>query len=193
MTEFLAILATAALVNNIVLIQFLGVSAFFSNSNRIESAATVGLLTAVVLILSALINYVVFQFILIPLGLEFLQLLCFVSSSALLTTAILQWLAKYSPRTLRRQQSAVLVIAANSAVIGSTLLIIKASYTLLEALAYSLGSALGFAALLILFAALQERLQTADTPLAFRGLAVELLCAGLAAVSLLGFVGMFNS
>jgi Na+-translocating ferredoxin:NAD+ oxidoreductase subunit A len=188
--EFLAIFIGAALVNNLVFIQFLGVSAFFAAANRIRYAATMGILTAIVLVTSALVNHAVFHLLLKPFELEFLQLLFFVAICALITTGLMICIRRYFPRSFRRQQLPIFMIGANSAVIGSSILMIAASYTFMQSLAFSVGGALGFAAVLLLFAALRERLDTADLPLAFRGLAIELLCAGLAAMSLLGFEGI---
>jgi len=187
--EFLSIVVGAALVNNLVLVQVLGVSFFFSNTNKIQNAASLGLLSGGVIFCSSLFNFLVFRLILTPLGLQFLQLLAFVFISSCLTCALIIRLNKHFPFSFRRHGLSMLMVGGNSAVIGVSLLVNNANRGFSESFAYSLGAASGFALVLVLFAALKERLETSDVPLPFKGLAVDLISAGLVAMAFLGFAG----
>lgn len=189
MAEFLSIVVGAALVNNLVLVQFLGVSFFFSNTDKIQNAASLGLLSGGVIYCSSLLNFLVFRVILTPLGLQFLQLLAFVFISSCLTCVLIIRLKKHFPFSFRRHGLSMLMVGGNSAVIGVSLLINNTNMGFSESFVYSLGAASGFALVLVLFAALRERLETSDVPLPFKGLAVDLISAGLVAMAFLGFAG----
>lgn len=190
MAEFLSIIVGAALVNNLVLVQFLGVSFFFSNTDKVQSAAILGLLSACVILFSSLLNFAVYRLILLPLALQFLQLLVFVSISSCLTCVLLILIKKYFPLGFRRQGLAIFMVGGNSAVIGVSLLTSNSTMTFIECLAYSIGAACGFALALVLFAALREQLETADVPRPFKGIAVNLISAGIIAMAFLGFAGI---
>ena len=189
MAEFLSIVVGAALVNNIVLVQFLGVSFLFSNTDKIQNAVNLGLLSGAVIFCSSLLNFLVFQLILTPLGLQILQLLAFVFISSCLTCLLMIRLKKHFPFSFRRHGLSMLMVGGNSAVIGVSLLISNENMGFSKSVAYSFGAASGFALVLVLFAALRERLETSDVPLPFKGLAVDLISAGLVAMAFLGFVG----
>jgi electron transport complex protein RnfA len=186
-SNILSIIVAAALVNNVVLVNFLGVSSLFLFTNRLQNAIELALLSFLVLFTSAVINLLLFTVVLEPLGLEFLKLLCFVGTSAGLTT----WMAlRIEEKFPRRQRLAFYLIGGNSAVVGVSLLNTVSVLSLGESLAYSLGAALGFALLLIGFAALRLRIDTADVPAPFRGAAIHLISAGIFSMCLLGFAGL---
>ncbi|MFM1896408.1 MAG: electron transport complex protein RnfA [Pseudomonadota bacterium] len=190
MSGLFAIVIGAALVNNVLLVQLLGMSALFNGTQHVRNAATVGLFSSAILIATTLLHYPLYHWILQPLGLQSLQVLLLVAITAVLTSRLLGWLGDVYPRTHRRQHLSLYMVGANSAVVGSALLMTRADGGFLTALAFSVGSALGLAAVLLLFAALRERLETAAVPVPFRGLAIELVSAGLAAMALLGFAGI---
>ena len=190
MTNFLSIIVAAALVNNLILIQLVGVSSLFYSTKKLPQAIEFALLNFAVLFLASVVNIYVYRFILLPLHLEFFRLVAFVATSALLTTLFLHVITKRLPFSTRQQGLLLFLTGGNSAVLGSTLLSSTNVLSLHENIAYSFGAALGYSLMIVGFAALRIRLEFADVPAPFRGTSIQLITAGLVAISLLGFVGL---
>ena len=190
MTQIFSIIVAAALVNNMVLVQSLGVSSLFAYSNRLQNAIELALLSFLVIFLASAINLILYRGLLAPLGLEYLALVCFVGVSSILTLLVLHSLEKNFPLSMRRQRLAFYLIGGNSSIIGLSLLNTASVRSVVDCLAYSFGAALGFAVVLLAFAALRQRLDSADVPAPFRGAAIQLISAGIAAMCLLGFAGL---
>ena len=190
MTNFLSIVFATALVNNIILVQFLGVSSLFAYSNNLRNAIELALFSFVVLIVTSVINLLLFRFILHPLNLDFLNLIIFVLVSAAITSVLIHWLSRSLPLSLRRQSLEFYLLAGNGAIIGVSLSNTVNTLSLLQSVAYIFGAGLGFALLLVGFAALRQRLDYADIPAAFRGAPIHLISAGIVAMCLLGFAGL---
>ena len=190
MSTYISIIIAAALVNNVVLVQLLGVSSLFFSSSRLQNAIELAALNFVVLFSAAVINLLLFRFLLAPLGLEFLSLLFFVVVSSAITGLLLQWLKQKFPLSMRQQKLAFYLTGANSAVVGVSLLNTVNTLNITQSIAYSLGAALGFSLLIVAFAALRLRLETCDVPGPFRGAAIQLISAGIVAMFLLGFAGL---
>lgn len=190
MTQIFSIIVAAALVNNMVLIQSLGVSSLFAYSNRLRNAIELALVSFLVIFLASAINLILYRGLLTPLGLQYLALLCFVGVSSILTLLVLHSLEKYFPLSMRRQRLAFYLIAGNSSIIGLSLLNTASARSVVDCLAYSFGAAMGFALVLLAFTALRQRLDGADVPAPFRGAAIQLISAGIAAMCFLGFAGL---
>lgn len=190
MTNTLSIIIAAALVNNVLLIQLLGVSSLFYGTRRLPQAIEFALFNFLVLFLCSLANSILYRYLLLPLNLEFLRLLLFVSISALFATWLLQRLRRHLPLSARQQGLLVFLAGGNSAVLGTTLLSTSSTLTTLELIAHSFGAALGYSLLIVGFAAMRARLQSADIPEPFQGSAIALVTAGLVTISLLGFAGL---
>ncbi len=190
MTQIFSIIVAAALVNNMVLIQSLGVSSLFAYSNRLRNAIELALVSFLVIFLASAINLILYRGLLAPLGLQYLALLCFVGVSSILTLLVLHSLEKYFPLSMRRQRLAFYLIAGNSSIIGLSLLNTASERSVVDCLAYSFGAAMGFALVLLAFTALRQRLDGADVPAPFRGAAIQLISAGIAAMCFLGFAGL---
>jgi len=189
-TQIFSIIVAAALVNNMVLIQSLGVSSLFAYSNRLRNAIELALVSFLVIFLASAINLILYRGLLAPLGLQYLALLCFVGVSSILTLLVLHSLEKYFPLSMRRQRLAFYLIAGNSSIIGLSLLNTASERSVVDCLAYSFGAAMGFALVLLAFTALRQRLDGADVPAPFRGAAIQLISAGIAAMCFLGFAGL---
>jgi electron transport complex protein RnfA len=189
-TNFLSIIVAAALVNNLILIQLVGVSSLFYSTKKLPQAIEFALLNFAVLFLASVVNISVYRFILLPLHLEFFRLVAFVATSALLTTLFLHVITKRLPFSTRQQGLLLFLTGGNSAVLGATLLSSTSVLSLGENIAYSFGAALGYSLMIVGFAALRIRLEFADVPAPFRGSSIQLITAGLVAISLLGFAGM---
>ena len=190
MTQIFSIIVAAALVNNMELIQSLGVSTLFAYSNRLRNAIELALVSFLVIFLASAINLILYRGLLAPLGLQYLALLCFVGVSSILTLLVLHSLEKYFPLSMRRQRLAFYLIAGNSSIIGLSLLNTASARSVVDCLAYSFGAAMGFALVLLAFTALRQRLDGADVPAPFRGAAIQLISAGIAAMCFLGFAGL---
>ncbi len=190
MLDYLGIIVAAALVNNVALVQFLGVSSFFANSNRLQPAIELGLLSFLTLFLSSAINLLLYRLILAPLNLDILRLIVFVIVSSLVAFYLVKFVANRYPLSWRRHELAISLIAGNSAVIGVSLMLSTSIMSVSAALFYCFGAALGFALILICFAALRQRLAYGETPRPFQGAPIQLISAGIIAMALLGFAGL---
>lgn len=188
-TLFSTIIA-AALVNNLALVQLLGVSTFFSASRQFSAAAELALLSFLVLFPAACINLLLQALVLEPLNLEFLRLFLFVAVSAGITGLLARQLVSVFPLLARRHIRAVLLMCSNSAVIGLSFLQGSSLSSLPMKLVYSLGAAAGFSMSLLLFAALRQRIDQGSSPAALRGIPLYLISAGIASMALLGFAGL---
>lgn len=190
MTQTLSIIIAAALVNNLVLIQLLGVSSLLYGTRRLARALEFALFSFIVLFIASTLNLILYRLVLAPLGLEFLRLVLFAGVSALLTSLLLRLLEDRLPLTARQQAGILFLAGGNSAVLGVTLLGTTGTLGLAQGIAYCFGAALGYSLVIAAFAAVRLRLQSADVPAAFRGGPIELVTAGLFALSLLGFAGL---
>lgn len=189
MGELMLIMLAAALVNNFVLVQFLGLCPFMGASRRVEGALGMGLATGLVLTSASGLSYLVERWLLVPLDLEYLRLVAFilVIGAAVQLTELL--IRKLSPLLYRVLGLYIPLIASNCAVLGVALLNSTASRSLVAALFYGAGAALGFALVLALLAGLRERLESADVPVPFRGAAIAFVTAGIMSLAFLGFTG----
>lgn len=193
MFEILSLIVAAALVNNLLFIQLLGVSSLSTVNQRLQPAFEIAGYTALVMIVSTTINQLLFWFLLAPLGLAVLKLVCFAVVSATISTVLAVLVREYYPLSARQQAFRFFLAGSNSAVIGVSLQQAAISASLsnfIYSLATSIGTALGFALALIGFAALQLRLSISESPEAFSGNPVLLISAGIAAMSFLGFAGL---
>ena len=190
LTDGFLILLGAALVNNVALIQLLAVCPLFGASDRFDAAVVLAGATAATLTLSALLNALLYRWLLQPLGLEYLHLLVFMLAIA----AVVQCCALLARRRWPTQSRALgwwlPLIAANCAVLGVALQNAGSQAGPVTATLQGLGAGLGFALVLVPFAALRERLATADVPLPWQGAAIQLVTAGLISLAFLGFAGL---
>ena len=190
MTESLLILLSAILVNNFVLVQFLGLCPFMGVSNKVETALSMALATTFVLTLAAASSHLVFHYVLAPLGLEYLNIIAFIMVIAALVQFTEIMVRHTSPLLYRVLGVFLPLITSNCAVLGVALLNIGAERNFITALLYGLGAALGFSLVLVLFAAQRERLAAAAIPAPFRGPAIAMVTAGLMALAFMGFTGL---
>ncbi len=190
MKHYLLLLFSTLLVNNFVLVQFLGLCPFLGVSKRLTSALGMGLATTFVLTLASISSYLLYHYLLQPLELEYLRTLSFIVVIAVVVQLTEIIVHKLSP-TLHRVLGLYLpLITTNCAVLGVALLNIQAAHNFIESLVFGIGTALGFTLVLVLFAALRERINVADVPPAFQGASIGLITAGLMSMAFMGFVGM---
>ncbi len=192
MSEYLLILVSTILVNNFVLVQFLGLCPFMGVSNKLETAMGMGLATTFVLTLSSLCSYLAFTYLLQPLGLEYLQTITFILVIAVVVQFTEMVVRKTSPVLYRVLGIFLPLITTNCAVLGVALLNIKKQNGFVESILYGFGAAVGFSMVLILFSAMRERIAVADVPAPFKGSAIGMITAGLMSLAFMGFTGLVN-
>jgi len=184
------LLLSAILVNNFVLVQFLGLCPFMGVSNKLESAMGMSLATSFVLTLASICTYLVYNYILTPLGLQYLQTISFI----LVIAAVVQFtemvVKKTSPLLHKVLGVFLPLITTNCAVLGVALLNINKQHSFLNSALYGFGAAAGFSLVLILFAAMRERIIAADVPEPFKGSAIGMITAGLMSLAFMGFAGL---
>jgi len=190
MQEFAVILISAILVNNFVLVQFLGLCPFMGVSNKLETAIGMAGATTFVLTLAALSSYLVNTWILAPLKLEYLKTISFILVIAVVVQFTKMFIEKSSPLLYRVLGVFLPLITTNCAVLGVALQNTAKAHNLLESTLYGFGAATGFSLVLILFAAMRERLAVADVPAPFKGAAIGMITAGLMSLAFMGFGGL---
>ena len=190
MTDFILIIIATVLVNNFVLTRFLGLCPFLGASNRFEVATGMALATTFVLTVASALSYLINRYLLVPADATWLRLIAFILVIAG-TVQLTELLVRRSSPLLHQVLGIFLpLITTNCAVLGIALLNVQNSTSLLQALAYGLGGGLGFSLVIALFAALRERMATADVPQAFEGAAISLATAAFMALAFMGFAGM---
>ncbi len=193
MTEYLLILIGTIFVNNIVLVKFLGLCPFMGVSRKVETAIGMSAATTFVLTLSAVLSYVINNWVLAPLDLEFLRTIAFIITIAAVVNFTEMVVHKTSPLLHNVLGIFLPLITTNCAVLGVALLNIQQQHSFLQSAVYGFGAALGFSMVLILFAALRERVNVADVPAPFQGAAIGLITAGLMSLAFMGLGGLVKA
>ena len=190
MTEFLLLLIGTVLVNNFVLVQFLGLCPFMGVSGKLETAIGMSMATTFVLTLASLSSYLVEHYILLPLGIGYLRTLSFILVIAVVVQFTEMLVHKTSPTLYRLLGRFLPLITTNCAVLGVALLNINQQHNFVESVVYGFGAAVGFSLVLILFSAMRERLAVADVPKPFKGASIGMITAGLMSLAFMGFTGL---
>ncbi len=190
MTELIVILISTVLVNNFVLVRFLGLCPFLGVSRNLEAATGMSLATGFVLTLSSATAYLLHEYILVPLDLEYLRTLSFILVIAASVQFTEIMVRRLSPMLDQVLGIYIPLIATNCAVLGVALLNVQESNNFIESLFFGFGASVGFALVLVMFAAMRERLETTDVPTVFRGTAIALVTAGIMSLAFMGFAGM---
>jgi electron transport complex protein RnfA len=190
MMEYLLIIISVVLVNNIVLTKILGLCPFMGVSKKLDTSVSMSAATAFVLTVGSITSWLVNYYLLIPYGLEYLRTISFIVIIAAVVQFTEMVMEKNYPYLYRVLGIFLPLITTNCAVLGIPLLNAQLSHNLLEAALFGLGGALGFSLVLILFASLREKFEGADTPELMRGSALAMLTAGLMSLSFMGFIGL---
>jgi electron transport complex protein RnfA len=190
MTDFLLLLISTVLVNNFVLVKFLGLCPFMGVSSKLETAIGMALATTFVLTLASICSYLVDTFLLAPFDLLYLRTLSFILVIAVVVQFTEMVVHKTSPTLYRLLGIFLPLITTNCAVLGVALLNVNERHNFINSAVYGFGAAVGFSLVLILFAAMRERLAAADVPVPFRGAAIAMITAGLMSLAFMGFTGL---
>jgi electron transport complex protein RnfA len=190
MPDALTILLTTLFVNNFVLVQFLGLCPFMGTSQKFDSAVGMAAATTFVLTLASALSYLVNEYLLVPLGVEYLRILAFIFVIAVVVQLTETVMKKTQPMLHQILGLFIPLITTNCAVLGVALLNFRQANSFYESVVFGLGAALGFSLVLILFAGLRERMDGADIPKPFRGTAIGMITAGMMSLAFMGFTGM---
>lgn len=189
MQEYLLLLVGTVLVNNIVLVKVLGLCPFMGVSKKLETAIGMGAATTFVLTLASGSSYLINEYLLGE-ELAYLRTLSFIVVIAAIVQFTEMFVRKTSPALYQVLGIYLPLITTNCAVLGIPLLNVQAGHNFIQSLIFGMGGAIGFSLVLVLFAAMRERLEAADVPLAFRGTAIAMVTAGLMSLAFMGFTGL---
>lgn len=190
MKELLLIGIGSALVNNVVLSQFMGLCPFLGVSKKIDTALGMGGAVIFVLTLSSLVTSLIYQFILIPSNMEYLQTIVFILVIAALVQFVEMFLKKTMPALYQSLGVYLPLITTNCAVLGVALVNVQKSYNVIEGTVNGLATAIGFTISITLMAGIREKIEYNDIPKSFQGFPIVLLTAGLMAIAFFGFSGL---
>ncbi len=192
MNNYFLLFFGTVLVNNFVLVKFLGLCPFMGVSNKIETAVGMSFATTFVLTLTAALSYIVNTYLLLPLDLMYLQTLSFI----LVIAAIVQFtemvIHKSSPTLYRLLGIFLPLITTNCAILGLALLNINEEHDFVESIVYGFSAGVGFSLVLVIFSSMRERLASSDVPLPFQGASIAMITAGLMALAFMGFTGLIK-
>ena len=190
LADYSILLLGAILVNNFVLVQFLGLCPFMGVSSKLETAIGMSSATTFVLTLASICSWMTYEWLLEPLGLEYLRTITFILVIAVVVQFTEMVVRKTSPLLYKVLGVFLPLITTNCAVLGVALLNINKEHSFVESALYGFGAAAGFSMVLVLFAAMRERIAVADVPTPFKGAAVGMVTAGLMSLAFMGFAGL---
>ena len=190
MSELLLILVSSAIVNNVVLSQFLGLCPFLGVSKRVESAAGMGGAVIFVITISSFATGCIYKFILQPTGFDYLQTIVFILVIAALVQFVEMFLKKQVPALYQSLGVYLPLITTNCAVLGVALNNVTDGYNILEGVVNGFATAVGFTIAIVIMAGIREKIEFNDIPGPFRGSAIVLVTAGLMAMAFCGFAGV---
>ena len=189
--KFRIIFIVAVFVNNVVLSQFLGICPFLGVSKKVSTATGMGAAVTFVLLLATMVTWLVQTYILVPLGLEFLQTIAFILVIATLVQMIEMIIKKISPALYQALGVFLPLITTNCCVLGVAILVIQKEFTYAESLMYAVSIGIGFLLAMVIFAGIREQLaKTGSTPRAMKGTPIALITAGILAMAFMGFSGL---
>ncbi|MBT3383430.1 MAG: electron transport complex subunit RsxA [Prolixibacteraceae bacterium] len=188
--NYLVIIIAAILVNNIVLMQFLGVCPFLGVSKKLSTAIGMTGAVAFVMVLATIVTYLIQKFVLDKLGLAYLQTIAFILVIASLVQLVEIILKKVSPAMYQALGIFLPLITTNCAILGVAILTIQKEFNLLEGVIYAIANAIGFGLALILFAGIREHLDLQNVPKGLKGIPIALIAAGILAMAFMGFSGI---
>ncbi len=188
--SYFAIIIGAIFVNNVVLAQFLGICPFLGVSSKVETSLGMGAAVTFVMALSAVVTWLIQTYVLVPLGIEYMQTIVFILVIAALVQMVEIVLKKVSPSLYQALGICLPLITTNCAVLGVAILMIQKELSLLQGVVYNVATAVGFALALVIFAGLRERIEFEEAPKAFQGVPIALITASILAMAFMGFSGL---
>jgi electron transport complex protein RnfA len=192
MNNYFLLFFSTVLVNNFVLVKFLGLCPFMGVSKKVETAIGMSFATTFVLTLTAALSYIVNKYLLQPLDLHYLQTLCFILIIAVVVQFTEMVIRKSSPTLYRLLGIFLPLITTNCAILGLALLNINKNHDFVESIIYGFSAGIGFSLVLVIFSSIRERLASSDVPLPFQGVSIAMITAGLMALAFMGFTALIK-
>lgn len=190
MTEIILLIISAVFVNNFVLARFLGICPYLGVSKRVETAVGMGAAVIFVMTMASVVSWCVHYYVLVALGLEYLQIIAFILIIAALVQLVEMFVQKTSQALYKALGIYLPLITTNCAVLGVSILNIQKKFSLLHTLFYGFAAAVGFALAIVIFAGIRERLELSDVPKPLRGVSIGLITAGILSLAFMGFSGL---
>ena len=190
MGDLLKIAVAAALINNVVLSQFLGLCPFLGVSKKTKTAAGMGGAVVFVMTIASMLCYAVYKFVLVPFDVEYLETIVFILLIAALVQFVEMFLKKFSPALYKALGVYLPLITTNCAVLGVVIINVQKEYNFVQAIVNSLGTAMGFTVAIVILAGLREKMEYNDISPSFKGMPIVLVTAGLMAIAFSGFSGI---
>ena len=190
LTEFFSLSLTAILIENFVLIKFLGICPFLGVSKKVSTATGMGIAVTFVMAMASALTYVVNQYILVPFGLEYMQTLAFILLIAALVQLVEMFLQKSVPALYQALGIYLPLITTNCAVLGVAILNVENGYNFIQSVTYGAMSGVGFLLAIVIFASIRERIEFCEYPKCFDGFPIALVTAALLSMSFMGFQGL---
>ena len=188
--NLISIVIGAIFINNFVFAKFLGICPFMGVSKKVESSIGMGMAVAFVMTLASAVTWLIYYFMLVPFGLEYLQTIMFILIIASLVQFVEMAIQKTSPSLYKALGVFLPLITTNCAVLGVAILNVQEGFNFIETIINSFAVAVGFTLALVLLAGIRERLEYADVPRPFQGVPIAFVSAGLLAMAFMGFAGM---
>ncbi len=193
MSNLILIMITGALINNVVLNQFLGICSFLGVYRDMKASASLGGAVIFVMTIASAVASLLYDFVLAPLGMDFMKTIVFILVIAALVQIVEMFLKKTSPAVYQSLGIYLPLITTNCAVLGAALVAVDRSYNFVQSLVFGFSAAIGFTLAIVIFAGVRERMKYSDPPKAFAGFPLMLLAAALIAMAFSGFSGIsFN-
>ncbi len=190
--ELAALFISAILINNFVFYYFLGICPFLGVSKKIDAALSMGLAVTFVMTITAVVSWAINHWILIPLKLDYLQIVSFILIIASLVQLVEMFIRKISPPLYQALGIFLPLITTNCAIFFLALMAALRNYGFMESVIFGVGSGLGFTLAIVLMAGIREQLELADIPEALKGAGIALIIAGIMALAFMGFSGMIK-
>lgn len=190
--KLVLIFISAALINNFVLTYFLGICPFLGVSNKTENALNMGLATTFVMTLTAAATWPVYNYILVPFNIPFLEYVSFIIIIAALVQFVEMYIRKSSPALYRALGIYLPLITTNCAVLGLALFMVMREYNYIESIVFGFATGVGFTLAMVMMSGIREELEFADIPRPFQGISITLIVAGMMALAFMGFAGLIR-
>ncbi len=190
LTGIIGIALSAILTNNFILVKFMGICPFMGVSKKMDTALGMGMAVTFVMTIASLVTWLIYDLVLIPLGLTYLDTMAFILVIAAIVQVVEMFLKKSVPSLYQALGIYLPLITTNCAVLGVALLNIQEGFNLLESLIYGFTGGLGFTLAIFIYSAVRQRVEDAECPQCFKGFPIALIAAGLLALSFMGFSGL---
>ena len=190
--SFILAIISSMLVDNVVLSRFYGICPFLGVSRKVKSSLGMGLAVVFVILLATVICWPLYNYVLVPAGIAFMDTVAYILVIASLVQLVGLFIKKYSPSLYKSLGIYLPLITTNCAVLGVAQSNTDQGYTFLQALANGIGTSVGFLLIIVTFSCIRARLESANTPKAFKGLPIALITAAIMAIAFMGLQGLFS-